>query len=169
MGLKRALCYRLYLTLIRYESMHWIKVRRLLFDHMLGRKHRNLWIHPGAYVEGVSGLKLGDDVSINRNCNISGEGGLTIGDNVSIGHSTSVLTTEHGVADPDVPIKHQPIEFKAVTIGDNVWIGARACIIAGVTLAKGTIVGAGSVVTRSVTEENCTIGGVPARIIKRRA
>lgn len=165
---KRAILYRLYLIIIRYESIKWIKVRRWLFDQMLGRRHHNLWIFPGAFIEDVGALRLGDDVSINRNCNLSCGGGLTIGNNVSIAHATTILTAEHGFADKDKPIKYQPIELKPVRIGDNVWIGAQVCILAGVTLADGTIVGAGTLVNHSVTEKNCTIAGVPAKVIKRR-
>jgi acetyltransferase-like isoleucine patch superfamily enzyme len=167
-SVRRGLLRRLYLLTMRRESLKWIGLRRRIFDQLLGRKHRDLWIHPEVYVDGFEGLRLGDDVSINRGSNIAATGGLTIGDHVSIAHAVTVLTVEHGFADPDIPIKRQPIMFHPVTIGNNVWIGARVCILGGVTLANGTIVAAGSVVKHSVTEENCTIAGVPARIVKRR-
>jgi acetyltransferase-like isoleucine patch superfamily enzyme len=166
--LKRSLLYRLYLLTIRGESQLWLGVRRWIFDQMLGRKHDRLNIFPDVFVEGIDGLKLGDNVSINRACNLSAFGGLTIGNDVSIAHATSILTTEHGFSDPSRPIKEQPVAHAPVTIGDNVWIGAQVCILAGVSLAPGTIVGAGSVVKHPVTEKNCTIAGVPAKILKRR-
>jgi acetyltransferase-like isoleucine patch superfamily enzyme len=166
--LKAGLLFRLYLLLIRRESLVWIKVRRWIVNQLLGREHHELWIFPDVYFEGFAGLKLGDYVSFNRGCNITPSGGLIIGNYVSIAHATTILTVEHGIDDPNVPIKYQPVVSRPVTIGNNVWIGARACILAGVSLADGTIVAAGSVVKHSISEENCTIAGVPAKIVKRR-
>lgn len=166
--LKRAIFYRLYLLTMRGESMRWLPIRRWIIDHLLGRRHHRLQIFADVFVEGVHGLSIGDNVSVNRGCNLSAAGGLTIGNDVAIGHSTSVLTTEHRFSDPGVPIKEQPVDQFPVVIGDNCWIGARVCILAGVSLAKGTIVGAGAVVKGSSKQENCTLAGVPARMIRDR-
>jgi acetyltransferase-like isoleucine patch superfamily enzyme len=163
--LKRALLYRLYLLTMRGESMLWLPLRRWIVDALLGRKHRKLQIFADVFIEGLEGLTIGDNVSINRGCNLSAAGGLTIGDDVAIGHSCSILTSEHGFSAPDIPIKIQPIDFAPVAIGSNCWIGARAIILADVLLAEGTIVGAGAVVTKSVETPCQTIGGVPAKAI----
>jgi acetyltransferase-like isoleucine patch superfamily enzyme len=167
-GLTAKLAYRAYLALMGNETMTAVKLRRHLFDRILGRRHKNLWIHSYAFIEDPQGLVMGDGVSINRDCNLSCGGRLTIGNDVAIGHSTTILTADHGFDDPSTPIKYQPLKLRPVKIGDNVWIGARAIILSGVTLPRGTIVAAGAIVTRSVEEENCTIAGVPARIVKRR-
>ena len=135
---------------------------------MSGRGQGTINIFANVAIDGAEGLTVGNSVSFNRDCNISAAGGLTIGDHVSIGHGTTILTVEHGFADPDVPIQLQPIEYQSVMIGNNVWIGARVIILAGISLAPGTIVGAGAVVTKAVEEPNCTIAGNPAQIIKRR-
>jgi len=154
---------------MRGESLNWLPVRSWILDRLLGRKHINLKIFPDVFIEGFEGLKIGDDVSINRGCNLSAAGGLTIGNHISIGHDTKILTTEHSFSDPAVPIRYQPVLEDPVSVGDNVWIGARVCILAGVKLAPGTIVGAGSVVKHSVDVENCTIAGVPAKVVKIRS
>lgn len=167
-SVKRAILLRLYWLTMRGESLRWIGFRRWVLNQLLGRKHLDLWVFPDVYFDGIHGLTLGDSVSFNRGCNITASGGLTIGNDVSVAHSTTILTVEHGFTDSKVPIKHQPITFHPVTIADNVWIGARVVILGGVSLATGTIVAAGSVVKHSVTEENCTIAGVPAKIVKRR-
>jgi acetyltransferase-like isoleucine patch superfamily enzyme len=153
---------------MRGESLAWIKVRRWIFNRLYGRSHEELWIFPDVHFEDLEKLEIGDWVSFNRGCNVTATGGLTIGNYVSIAHGTTILTVEHSFDDSKVPIKYQPIVLRPVTIGDNVWIGARVVILGGVSLAKGTIVGAGSVVKHSVNEENCTIAGVPAKIVKRR-
>ncbi len=78
------------------------------------------------------------------------------------------MTTEHSFDDPDVPIRNQPIPFKPVKIGCNIWIGARVTILAGITIADRTVIGAGSVVTKSISEPDTIVAGVPARFIKGR-
>ena len=99
---------------------------------------------------------------------LSCSGGVSIGNNVAIGHGTSIISTNHGFADHDTPINYQPVLEAPVTIGNNVWIGARVVILAGVSIADGTVVAAGAVVSKSVTEPDMVVGGVPARIIKSR-
>lgn len=157
---------RLYGLAMRGQSMTWHRIRTRLVNHILGRKHRELHIGPDVVFTDWRNLKLGDHVSINRGCEITPRGGLVIGDYVAIGHGSSILTVNHGFDGP-VPIKYQPIDLAPVTIGDNVWIGCRCIILPGVTLAEGTIVGAGSVVTKS-SEPYTTIAGNPARVIARR-
>ena len=167
--LKPKLAFRLYLATIHFQSMAWLSVRRWLLNAMSGRRQGRISIFANVMIEGAEALKVGNSVTFNRDCHISAAGGLTIGDHVSIGHATTILTAEHGFADPDVPIQLQPIEYGAVSIADNVWIGARAIILAGVSLPEGTIVGAGAIVTKPVEEPYCTVAGNPARVIRRRA
>jgi acetyltransferase-like isoleucine patch superfamily enzyme len=163
----KKLAYRLYLATMRFQGMTWLGVRRALLDLLLGRKHSKLQIFPDVFIEDYENLRLGDNVSINRDCHISAGGGLIIGNDVSIGHATSILTAEHGFSGSG-PIKEQPVEYRPVSIGNNVWIGARVIILGGVSLPDGTIVAAGAVVTKSVEKANSTIAGVPAKLIKIR-
>jgi acetyltransferase-like isoleucine patch superfamily enzyme len=135
---------------------------------MVGPDTEGLIVRAGVFVTAFQNLTIGKNVSLNHNCFLLCEGGLYIGDNVSIAHGVSIVTTEHRYEDPSAPIKFQPITPGKVIISDNVWIGAKATILAGVSLAEGTIVAAGSVVKKSVTEENTVIGGIPARHIKHR-
>lgn len=167
-GVGAKIAYRLYLLILRREALFWLKLRRRLLAVMTGRRAQSLNIFSDVFVEDYQGLTIGDHVSINRGCNISAGGGLTIGDHVSIGHATSIITADHGFADPGTPIKYQPHRPAAVRIGANVWIGARVVILSGVEIADGTIVAAGSVVTKSVLEPDTIVGGVPARRIKSR-
>lgn len=166
--LRAKIAYRFYLLTMRFESMSFVPVRRMLLNIMLGRRHRNLNVFAHVYIEGYEGLRLGHDVSIHRWSLISAAGGLTIGDCVSIAHQTSILTANHGYSHPTEAIKYQPMCVAPVTIGANCWIGAKVCILAGVTIASGTVVAAGSVVTRSIADPDTIIGGIPARRIKKR-
>ena len=69
--------------------------------------------------------------------------------------------------DPDRPIHGQGIEFGPIVIEDYVWIGGRANIMAGVTIGKGSVIGAGAVVTRDIPPYSVAVG-VPAKVIKTR-
>ena len=165
---RKRFCYFLYLCVMRAELPVFVRIRTRLVDALLGRRHDRLLVFPDVMITSYEGLTLGRNVSINRGCHLSCIGGLSIGDDVAIGHNTSILTTEHGYRDVDIPIKTQPISFAPVRIGDNVWIGARVVILAGVTIAEGTIIAAGAVVAKDVLEANTIVGGVPARFIRRR-
>lgn len=72
------------------------------------------------------------------------------------------ITANHNFDEFD---KHY--DGKDIIIGDNCWIGMNSTILPGVVLGNHTIVGAGSVVTKSFTEGHCVIAGNPAKIIKR--
>lgn len=165
---KSKVAYRLYLLILRWEAMIWVKVRRRLLWAMLDQCPDGLFVFSDVFVEGYQGLRLGSHVSINRNSNLSAEGGLEIGDYVAIGHSTSILTVNHGFVDATQPIKYQPVLKASVRIGSNVWIGARVIILPGVSIADGTVIAAGAVVTKSVEERDTIVGGVPAVRIKAR-
>lgn len=167
-SLSTKLAYRAYLLILRRESMVWLKLRATLLARMTGRKLKSVNVFSDVFIEHYQGLSLSDNVSINRNCHLSAGGGLTIGEHVSIGHSTSIITADHGFADRDMPIRYQPSVMAPVKIGCNVWIGARVVILSGVEIADGTIVAAGAVVTKSVVEPDTVIGGIPARRLKGR-
>lgn len=84
-----------------------------------------------------------------------------------IAHGVTILSTTHKFVDVNVNIKDQRIEEKKTIIENNVWIGAKATILSGIRVGRGSIIGANSVVTHNVPE-NSVVGGVPARVIKKR-
>lgn len=167
MTFRRRLARRLYLFTMHREGMWWIKIRGLLADQILGRKHKRLWIGPNVDMGSWTNLALGDHVSINRNCVIAPHGGLTIGDYVSIAPGCMVMTFNHGSKGKG-PIKYQPQIPAAIVIEDDVWIGANCTILPSVILPEGTIVGANALVAKSPDKPYSTIGGVPAKTIKVR-
>jgi acetyltransferase-like isoleucine patch superfamily enzyme len=112
-------------------------------------------------------MEIGNNVSIHPMCYIEAKGGLVIGNDVSIAHGVTIMTTTHIYDKTDIPIKDQGSVANNVVIKDNVWIGAKATLLCGITVNQGAIVGAGAVVTKTIPA-NAVVAGVPARIIKMR-
>lgn len=116
---------------------------------------------PPFYTDCGKNLHIGKNVFINSGCRFQDQGGITIGDGALIGHNVVMATLNHS-EDPETRGNLHPAP---IHIGRNVWIGASATILPGVTIGDGAIVGAGSVVTRDVPE-NMIVTGVPARILR---
>ena len=76
-----------------------------------------------------------------------------------------VMDTDwHTITDYNNNVINAP---KSIVIGNNVWIGCRSIIMKGVNIAAGTVVAAGSIITKDVLEQNCIIGKNPIQVIKR--
>jgi acetyltransferase-like isoleucine patch superfamily enzyme len=125
-------------------------------------------LHAGSILAPSGGyIELGDDCSLNPYSILYGHGGLKIGNGVRIAAHTVIIPSNHGFDDLTQPIFQQRSGGKGVVIEDDVWIGANCTILDGVRIAKGCVIGAGSVVSKS-TEPLGIYGGVPARLIKTR-
>jgi lipopolysaccharide O-acetyltransferase len=117
-------------------------------------------------------LFFGDDVQLNDYVHIGAVQRVEIGSDVLIASKVFISDHNHGGyneligdSEPFVPPLHRPLVAKPVFIGDRVWIGEQACILPGVKIGEGAIVGAGSVVTRDVPA-NSIVAGNPARILR---
>ena len=130
----------------------------------------NVAVFTGVYLLHPENIIVGSNVSIQPMCYLECggvKGGITIDDDVSIAHGVTVMATSHTFADNTEKIRDQEVVCEPVHIEENVWIGAKAAILSGVTIGRGCVVGAGAVVTRS-TEPDGVYVGVPARRIKER-
>lgn len=112
-------------------------------------------------------ISIGDDVLIDDNCFITAQNSITIGSHVQISAYSFITDFNHNFESRSKPIVEQGCSTKPVIIGDDVWIGAHTCILAGVTVGKGAIVGAGAVVTKNVRPYTI-VAGNPAREIRKR-
>jgi acetyltransferase-like isoleucine patch superfamily enzyme len=118
-------------------------------------------IHMNCFVTGSS-IRIGDNTVINRQCYLDGRVKLTIGNNINISHQVLIQTLTHDPQSTDFVCREGP-----VVIEDDAWIGARAIILPGTTIGKGTVVGAGAVVTHDLPPYSIA-AGVPARVINKR-
>jgi acetyltransferase-like isoleucine patch superfamily enzyme len=113
-------------------------------------------------------IRLGERCAVGRGAElIAYRTSIHIGDNVRIAANVFIAGANHRFDNPSLPIVEQGFTSEPVTIGDDVWIGFGACILPGVSLGSGCIVGAGAVVTKDVPA-GAIVGGVPAKIIRMR-
>ena len=116
---------------------------------------------------------IGDNFFANFNLMVMDDGKIFIGNNVMIGPNVSLLSTNHPlIADERIRMKYPDghvsmSEFAGeIHIEDDVWIAANASVIDGVTIGKGAVIGAGSVVTRDIPAGWLAVG-VPAKPIRK--
>ncbi|WP_426007315.1 sugar O-acetyltransferase [Paenarthrobacter sp. NyZ202] len=110
-----------------------------------------------------SNIEVGEDFLTNYNVKILDVGRVTIGDYCMIGPNTVISTVNHPL-DPSERRKKISL-VEAVTIGDDVWIGANCTILPGVTIGSNVVIAAGAVVTKDLPG-NCIAAGVPAAVIR---
>lgn len=111
----------------------------------------------------VGDVVIGDYTRIGIHNTIIGP--VTIGSHVNLAQGIVITALNHNFEDTGLRIDEQGISTQPVVIGDDVWIGANAVILPGVTIGHHVVVAAGAVVTKDVPD-NCIVGGVPAKIIK---
>ncbi len=122
---------------------------------------------PHVLIYHPSKLVIGARTGIAAHCQINAGGEIDIGSDVLIGPNVMIWSQNHVYESRGIPINCQGYRRAKVVIEDDVWIGAGAIILPGVCLARGTVVAAGAVVTKS-TLPYTIVGGVPARPIGSR-
>ena len=121
----------------------------------------------GVVIGGSGVLSIGARTTVNEGTLIACTTGVEIGSDCMIAPRAYILDVDHEYSSREVPISAQGLKSGKVTIADDVWIGAYAVILRGVTIGRGAIIGAHSVVTKDV-EPFAIVGGSPARFLKFR-
>jgi acetyltransferase-like isoleucine patch superfamily enzyme len=123
-------------------------------------------IREQAFLQTYGGtIKIGRDCTVNPFCVLSGD--ITIGNSVLIAAHVQMFASNHIFERKDLPIRTQGVESKGISIGDDVWIGAGAIILDGVSIREGAVIAAGSVVNKDV-DPFSVIAGAPGRCVKMR-
>lgn len=167
------LCMLLYYLVARHlpgsdvpYSMGAKHIRRILCKRIFKKCGRNVNIEHGAFFYSGNEIEIGDNSGLGINCRLSGP--VKIGRDVMMGPDVIIYTQNHNIERTDIPMNMQGnSERKPVTIGNDVWIGARVIILPGVTVGDGAVLAAGAVVTKDVPPY-AIAGGNPAKIIRMR-
>ncbi|MDJ0531155.1 MAG: acyltransferase [Xenococcaceae cyanobacterium MO_207.B15] len=112
-------------------------------------------------------IQIEENVFLGPYSVIYGHGGVKIGRDTLIAMHSCILSSNHTIPDSNIPIRSQPDIPLPVTIGQDVWLGARVTVLGGVTIGDGCIVGAGAVVTKDLPPYSIAVG-IPAQVIRQR-
>lgn len=141
-------------------------IRGRLYSRRMKSCGENFLAAPHVHISWTQNLTCGSRVSLNRYTIINAYGGVSIGDDTLIGPFVVIHSANHRFL-PNKTIRQSGYDVKPVSIGADVWIGASAIILPGVTIGDGAIVAAGAVVTKNV-EPYTVVVGVPAQKLKDR-
>ena len=118
-------------------------------------------------------IKIGENFQMNDYVHITGVSSVEIGNNVLLASKVYISDSSHGSyqgdendSHPDSIPKDRPLFCKKILIKDNVWLGEHVSVLPGVTIGRGSIIGANSVVAKDIPE-HCIAVGCPAHVIKR--
>lgn len=170
----KCLCLLLYYSigihLPKSNRPHSLKlskpIRYVLCKNIFESCGKNVNIEKGAYIADGKNITIGNNSGIGVNCRL--QQNVKIGSDVMMGEDVIILTNSHKFDDYNIPMRLQGFkEIRDVIIGDDVWIGVRVIILPGIKIGKGSIIGAGSVVTKDV-DDYSIIGGAPAKLIRYR-
>ncbi|WP_370317363.1 DapH/DapD/GlmU-related protein [Pseudoalteromonas sp.] len=138
------------------------KIRGLFLGFFIKKCGHSFSVKENVEIHHPESLEVGDFSGFGRNNIIDAIGGISIGSNVRLGPNVMIATMNH--ATKGKVIGQSEKVFKKVTIGNNVWVGHGVTILPGVMIGNNVIVAAGAVVTKSF-DGDCTIAGVPAKVI----
>jgi acetyltransferase-like isoleucine patch superfamily enzyme len=113
------------------------------------------------------GLHIGENTYIGPGCILGAGGGITIGKNVTVGASVDLLAENHAFDDPTHLINQQGVTRRGICIEDDCWLGNKVLVLDGVTIGRGSVIGAGAVVTRDIPPLSVAVGN-PARVRRQR-
>lgn len=137
--------------------------RKILLKRLLGKSGDNLHINSPFFCDYGFNIEVDNNFFANYQCTILDSGKVSIGDNVMFAPNVSLYTVGH-------PLHYQQRnqgyeQAKAIIIKDNVWIGGSCVILGGVTIGENSVIGAGSVVTKSIPANSLAFGN-PCRVIR---
>lgn len=156
-----------------YALLSWIPgsvgmfFRNIFYRLFFKKKRGFLYVQPRVTIVESNKITCGKNCGINTGTYINGKGGIDFGNNVLIGSNVTISSGRHPIDGREPAVFQRPTIPEKITIEDDVWIGANAVIMPGITLKKGTVVGAGAIVTKD-TQEYSVVVGVPARHIRFR-
>lgn len=162
------------LILLRNKARHLTKIyndtdpeaveeRKNILEKLFGKIGINFEIEPPFHCDYGTNIEIGDSFYANFNFLVLDDGLVKIGDNVLFAPNVSIFTATH-LINPKLRPKNADYT-KAVTIGNNVWVGGGAIINPGVSIGDNSVIGSGSVVTKNIPANVVAVGN-PCKVIK---
>jgi maltose O-acetyltransferase len=139
------------------------KIRGWLYKPYLKKCGRNFMVPWKTHIFNPNKLSVGNNVYLGYN-SYYGQGKVDIGHNVLIGPFVSITATNH--VRKAGHFRNKSYEEKKITIGNNCWIGAHVCVLAGVNIGRNCLIGAGSIVTKNIPSNSIAVGN-PAKVVKK--
>lgn len=139
-------------------------MRAFFMPYFLQRLGTDTKLQSGMRVTNPEKISIGSHCNFAQGVFITGGGGVCIGDWVGFGPDVKVWSVTHRFDDAERPWLLQGWEKKAVVIEDDVWLGANAFVMPGVTIGKGAIISAGAIVNKSIPPY-ALVAGNPGRVI----
>lgn len=137
--------------------------RKQLLKQWLPNTGKHFYVEPPFYCDYGYNIKTGSKVFFNFNCVVLDVAPVHIGSNVFFGPAVQIYTVNHPL---EAKARNSMIEqARPVTIADDVWIGGGAILLPGVSIGKGSVIAAGSVVTKDIPP-SVVAAGNPCRVIK---
>ncbi|SCF86419.1 sugar O-acetyltransferase [Streptomyces sp. Ncost-T10-10d] len=149
----------------RYQAAYAedTEAARSVVAELIGDLGVGAHIRPPLFVDYGAHITVGQDTFINYNLTALDVAPITIGRDCQIGPNVQLLTPTHPV-EPQ-PRRDKLEAAKPITIGDNVWLGGGAIVLAGVSIGDNSVIGAGAVVTKDIPANVVAVGN-PARVIR---
>lgn len=136
--------------------------RRAILTRLFGRGGDTVWMQPPFYCDYGSNILLGEKVFFNFNCVVLDVCPVTVGSFTMFGPAVQIYTATHPM---NADLRRKQEFAKPIEIGSDVWVGGGAIICPGVTIGPKTVIGAGSVVTKSIPA-GVFAAGNPCRVIR---
>lgn len=170
----KKIVYKIYYTLLKSNKITAIvahtantqtpvSLKEILSYKFSINRNKPYWqVHNSSKIANPRNITIGVETSpgLMPGCYIQGNGKIIIGDYTQIGPSVGIISSNHDIYDNRIGV------YTKVVIGKYCWLGMHSVILPGVTLGDFTIVGAGSIVTKSFPQGYVVIAGNPAKIIK---
>jgi len=163
----RACIYFTLYGLVKYFPTPLGDVLRYAVLKIFMKRINTTYIRDGATFLFPENISIGKNACINEWVWMDGSGGIEIGSNVLFSPGVCIISFNHGFKAKDKCIAEQDKELGAIVIEDDVWLGAGSKVLKGVRIGKGSIVGAGSVVTEDIPAYSICVGS-PAKVISKR-
>lgn len=138
--------------------------RDALMKKMFGSIGEGCYVEPPLHANwGGKNIFLGNNVYVNFNLTVVDDGNVYVGDKVLFGPNVTIATANHPI---ESSLRARGLQYnKDVHIGNNVWVGAGAIIVPGITIGDNSVIGAGSIVTKDIPANVIALGN-PCRVLR---